>query len=151
MKTDYYRRFTVLLAVIAALIVSGAAQAQWSTEPDALSTYVPTAIPMQDAWAPIYYHFSDTTDSGWVTLRESFVFSVCLNGDIASASGGATVQVRRSVTAASVNGSSVILLRTLTGTYPNACIYDVVGGVSILVDVLTNGGSVDAVVSVRRQ
>jgi hypothetical protein len=139
------------MAATAVLLISGAAQAQWSTAPDSLSAYVPTGIPMQDAWAPVYYHFADTTDSGWLALRDSFVFSICLDGNTASTSAGATVKIRRSVTAATVNGSVVLLGRTLTGDYPNACIYDVVGGESIMVDVQANAGSVAAVVSVRRQ
>lgn len=134
-----------LLTIFGALlIVPSVAFGHWSSTPD--SIHVVTQMARNH---PVYYHFTDTTDSDWMFLARHSTFNICLDADTAGTAGSATVRIRKAISADSTNGSYIIDDVVLNGTPPLHCLFNVPGGRSIQVDVVLSPTAATAVVSVE--
>ena len=162
----------ILLVILVALMATGAAfgdnEDVWSitsayvkaTEEDS-DTVHPTSIGKN----PVYYHVDDDTDSDWLAMGQNLQgqpeakYTICLDPDTTGALTGnaPTVNIYRTIggdtnVAGPSYGYYTLLGVTLTGVYPFACIYDVPGGESIRVYMVSGASETDpAVVMVRRQ
>ena len=134
-----------LLLAIALLFIASSASAQWSSARASLTT---APIKIDKVSFAAYYHFTDTTDSGWLHLYKYRTYTVCLDADNAGTGGSATVQIRREISSATGDGSYIVDDVVLTGIAPLACL-TVQGGRSIMVDVATAPNSTTAIVSVE--
>lgn len=134
--------FVFIIFYAAPVLAAG----QWSNQPGANSSAVPTRA---DKNAPVYYRFDAATNSGWMELKPvDVIYSICLDSDIAGTGGTATVQILKALSAITANGSYVVEGKVLTGEWPLICV-TVAGGRSIMVKAVTAPDSTTAVVSVE--
>lgn len=113
--------FTVLLA----LLWAGAAGAvgEWSHKDDGVITGWKGQCTSVGPGQECHYVEDGTDNSLWLNITSRDGTHVCLNPDDGDTATAAQVEIWQSSSSATANGSTK-LFRTLTGIYPDNCIWE---------------------------
>lgn len=132
----------ITLAFLACLIsIPALASGAWTKDPtDATKTCTPGGTGV------CYWRFTAAgDDSSYFPVNAGS--TICLDPDIASSGGTATVYIRMAISSQSANGSFNLEGALLNGTPPLACIYNVPAA-RVAIDVQTGPSAVTAAVCV---